>query len=169
MLAFFQALLQLLDLIAPQISREQVFLADFLQISDATLSFADYMGLENYLRRKASAAVGELKSSTVKLIRGAMDLIFGFLGDELKNWVDGALERDQQSVIFQPVLYFSADLASFLFIKIILGKSSEFLPPSNKPKYKPMTKASYSLIAFFRSNTRELLDSLPATSCVNLH
>lgn len=111
-----QALLQLLDLVAPQISREQVFLADFLQISDATLTFADYMGMENYLRRKASAAVGELKPSTVKLIRGAMDLIFGFLGDELKNWVDGALDRDQQSVVFQSVLYFSADLASFSFI-----------------------------------------------------
>ncbi|KAG8975726.1 hypothetical protein FRC05_005244 [Tulasnella sp. 425] len=94
-----EALLQLLDLVAPQISREQVFLADFLQISDATLTFADYMGMENYLRRKASAAVGELKPSTVKLIRGAMDLIFGFLGDELKNWVDGALERDQQQIV----------------------------------------------------------------------
>ncbi|KAG8991792.1 hypothetical protein FRB90_001230, partial [Tulasnella sp. 427] len=94
-----EALLQLLDLIAPQISREQVFLADFLQISDATLTFADYIGLENYLRRKASASAGELKPSTVKLIRGAMDLIFGFLGDELKNWVDGALERDPQQIV----------------------------------------------------------------------
>ncbi|KIO33327.1 hypothetical protein M407DRAFT_234528 [Tulasnella calospora MUT 4182] len=93
------ALLQLLDLLAPQISREQVFLADFLLISDATLTFADYMGLENYLRRKASAAAGELKPSTVKLIRGAMDLIFGFLGDELKHWLDGALERDPQQIV----------------------------------------------------------------------
>ncbi|KAG8912226.1 hypothetical protein FRC01_005215, partial [Tulasnella sp. 417] len=93
------ALLQLLDLIAPQISREQAFLADFLQISDQTLTFADYMNLENYLRRKAFASAGELKPSTIKLIRGAMDLIFGFLGDELKHWVDGAFERDPQQIV----------------------------------------------------------------------
>ncbi|KAG8893136.1 hypothetical protein FRC00_010965, partial [Tulasnella sp. 408] len=47
----------------------------------------------------ASVSVGELKPSTVKLIRGALDLIFGFLGEELKNWVDGALERDPQQIV----------------------------------------------------------------------
>lgn len=89
-----KALLQLLDLVIPQISREQDFLADFLQISDASLTFADYIGLEPYFKRKAAATAGDLRPATVKLIRGAMDLIFGFLADELKNWIDGALQRD---------------------------------------------------------------------------
>lgn len=80
----------------PQIYREQDFLADFLQISDASLTFADYMGLENFYRRKAATTSGELRPATIKLIRGAMDLIFGFLGDELKNWIDAAMQRDLQ-------------------------------------------------------------------------
>ncbi|KAG8905579.1 hypothetical protein FRB99_008637 [Tulasnella sp. 403] len=93
------ALLQLLDLLIPQIFREQDFLADFLQITDASLTFADYMGLENYFRRQSAASAGDLRLSTVKLIRGAMDSIFGFLMDEVRNWTDAALQRDPQQVV----------------------------------------------------------------------
>ena len=74
--------------------REQDFIADFLQINDAALTFADYMGLENYFRRQAARNAG-LSQATMKLVRGAMDLIFGFLPLELKSWLDNALEKDQ--------------------------------------------------------------------------
>ena len=79
--------------IAPQIYREADFLADFLQINDAGLTFADYASLDNYFRRQASRSAG-LSQSTTKLIRSAMDLIFGFLSGELKAWLDGALAKD---------------------------------------------------------------------------
>jgi len=88
-----QAFGLVLDHIAPQIYREDDFLADFLQINDAGLTFADYAGLDNYFRRQANRSAG-LAQSTMKLIRSAMDLIFGFLGGELKTWLDNALAKD---------------------------------------------------------------------------
>jgi hypothetical protein len=77
----------------PQVYREEEFIADFLQINDSAFTFADYMGLDNYFRRQAARTAG-LSSSTVKLVRGAMELIFGFLPAELKAWIDNALEVD---------------------------------------------------------------------------
>jgi exocyst complex component 1 len=82
-----------LEALAPQIHREQIFIADFLQINDATLTFADYMGLDNYFRRQAMMS-GGLSQGTSKLVRGAMDLIFGFLPAALKTWIDTALTMD---------------------------------------------------------------------------
>jgi len=88
-----QAFGLVLDHIAPQIYREDDFLADFLQINDAGLTFADYAGLDNYFRRQATRSAG-LSQSTTKLNRSAMDLIFGFLSGELKMWLDNALAKD---------------------------------------------------------------------------
>lgn len=51
------------------------------------------MGLDNYFRRQAVRAAG-LSQSTLKLVRGAMDLIFGFLPAELKSWLDNILAKD---------------------------------------------------------------------------
>lgn len=84
---------RILEAMAPQIYREQEFIADFLQINEAGLTFADYMGLENYFRRQAARTIG-MSQQTLKLIRGAMELIFGFLPLELKAWIDGALAKD---------------------------------------------------------------------------
>lgn len=84
---------RILEAISPQVYREQEFIADFLQINEAGLTFADYMGLENYFRRQAARSIG-LSQQTLKLVRGAMDLIFGFLPLELKAWIDGALAKD---------------------------------------------------------------------------
>ena len=83
----------ILEQIASAIYREEDFMADFLQINDVALTFADYMGMENYFRRQASRSAG-LSSATIKLIRGALDLIFGFLPQELKVWLDSALGKD---------------------------------------------------------------------------
>lgn len=82
-----------MEQIAPQIYREKDFIADFLQINDAGLTFADYAGLDNYFRRQAARSAG-LSQVTLKLVRGAMDLIFGFLPAELKQWIDSAIAKD---------------------------------------------------------------------------
>ncbi|GLB35990.1 putative exocyst complex component SEC3 N-terminal PIP2 binding PH [Lyophyllum shimeji] len=87
-----------LEQIGPAIHRENEFIKDFLQINDAGLTFADYMGLDSYFRRQATRAAG-LTPTTVKLVRGAMDLIFGFLPAELKAWLDHALAKDSMEII----------------------------------------------------------------------
>ncbi|KIJ68210.1 hypothetical protein HYDPIDRAFT_24509 [Hydnomerulius pinastri MD-312] len=93
-----EALGYVLEQIAPQIYREGDFIADFLQINDAGLTFADYSGLDNYFRRQAARSAG-LSQSTTKLVRGAMDLIFGFLPAELKQWIDNAVAKDTLQVV----------------------------------------------------------------------
>ncbi|KAI6108443.1 exocyst complex component Sec3-domain-containing protein [Pisolithus croceorrhizus] len=88
----------ILEEIAPLINQEGYFIADFLQINDAGLTFADYTGLENYFRRQAARSAG-LSQSTTKLVRGAMDLIFGFLPQEIKQWVETAIAKDTLQVV----------------------------------------------------------------------
>ncbi|KAI6162084.1 exocyst complex component Sec3-domain-containing protein [Pisolithus thermaeus] len=88
----------ILEEIAPLISQEGYFIADFLHINDAGLTFADYTGLENYFRRQAARSAG-LSQSTTKLVRGAMDLIFGFLPQEIKQWVETAIAKDTLQVV----------------------------------------------------------------------
>ena len=82
-----------LDQLARTIYAEEGWIMNFLQIDDAAQTFADYMGLENYFRRQAARWAG-LSQATTKLVRGAMDLIFGFLPMELKTWLDVAIARD---------------------------------------------------------------------------
>ncbi|KAF9652003.1 hypothetical protein BDM02DRAFT_3090034 [Thelephora ganbajun] len=97
-LPHIQALGYVLDEIAPAIRRERTFIADFLQINDAALTFADYMGLENYFRRQAMRSSG-ISQGTLKLVRGAMDLIFGYLPTSVKTWIDTAAAGDGLQVI----------------------------------------------------------------------
>ncbi|EIN14056.1 hypothetical protein PUNSTDRAFT_110196 [Punctularia strigosozonata HHB-11173 SS5] len=93
-----EAFAYVLERIAPQIYREDEFLSDFLQINDAALTFADYMAMENYFRRQAAITSG-LGPATMKLIRGALDLIFGFLQGELRVWIDAALDKDNMQIV----------------------------------------------------------------------
>ncbi|KAG6821354.1 hypothetical protein H0H93_014151 [Arthromyces matolae] len=88
----------ILEQIAPAIRHESEFITDFLQINEAGLTFADYMGLDNYFRRQATRTMS-LSQSTLKLIRGAMDLIFGYLPAELKTWLDNIVLKDKMEVI----------------------------------------------------------------------
>jgi hypothetical protein len=83
----------ILERIAPQIYREEDFITTFFRINDNAFTFADYMGLDNYFRKQAARAVN-LSPSTMKLVRNAMDLVFGFLPTELKIWLDNALALD---------------------------------------------------------------------------
>ncbi|KAF8330358.1 exocyst complex component Sec3-domain-containing protein [Cantharellus anzutake] len=89
---------RVLGQIIPHIYREQNFIADFLQINDSSITFADYMGLESYFRRQAARAWG-LNPATARLAQGALDLIFGFVPDALKQWTDGALAKDNIQII----------------------------------------------------------------------
>jgi exocyst complex component 1 len=88
---------QALGQISRQIYREEEFIADFLQINEARLTFADYMGLDSYFRRQAARTIG-FSPQTTKLVRGAMDLIFGFLPLEMKSWIDQILAKDSMYV-----------------------------------------------------------------------
>lgn len=97
-MAAADALSYILEEVMPIVSRENDFIADFLQINDAGLTFADYMSMDNYFRRQAARMSG-LSQTTMKLVRGALDLIFGFLPMELKAWLDAALARDNMQVV----------------------------------------------------------------------
>ncbi|KAI0328157.1 hypothetical protein GY45DRAFT_1326692 [Cubamyces sp. BRFM 1775] len=93
-----EALSMVLEQLAGTIYAEEEWISHFLQIDDAAKTFADHMGLENYFRRQAARWVG-LSQATMKLVRGAMDLIFGFLPMELKTWLDNAMARDSLQVV----------------------------------------------------------------------
>lgn len=88
----------LLDQVQSAVHREFDFITDFLQINDAGLTFADYMGLDSYFRRQAARSSG-LSASTHKLMRNAMDLIFEFLPQELKTWMENAINRDNIEIV----------------------------------------------------------------------
>ncbi|TFK30812.1 exocyst protein [Coprinopsis marcescibilis] len=93
-----EAFLMVLEQMQSSVHRESDFITDFLQINDAGLTFADYMGLDSYFRRQASRSEG-LSQPTMKLIRNAMDLIFGFLPMEVKTWIDNAVAKDNIEII----------------------------------------------------------------------
>lgn len=86
-----------LEQLSSLVYREDSFVTEFLQINDSALTYADYMGLDNYFRRQASRSAG-VSSSTMKFIRNGMDLIFGFLPLEMKTWIDNALAKDTMYV-----------------------------------------------------------------------
>jgi len=91
-----QALDKALQSIAVQLGREEAFIADFLHITDSMLTYADYMDLDSYFRRQAVRYTTKgMQPATVKLRRSALDLIFGFVSGELKDWIDAALQRDR--------------------------------------------------------------------------
>ncbi|KAG8814416.1 hypothetical protein FRC17_001136, partial [Serendipita sp. 399] len=94
----YEAFGRILDQICPVTYREDEFLSNFLQINENGETFADYMGLDSYFRRQASRWIG-LSKETQKLLRGAMDLIFSFLPEGLKKWVDDVLELDRLQMV----------------------------------------------------------------------
>ncbi|CAE6460065.1 unnamed protein product [Rhizoctonia solani] len=80
------------------IHAEDAFISRFLHTTDSTLSYADYMNLDNYFKRQASRGL-DLSDATLKLVRGAMDLIFGFIPQEIKSWVEGVSKRDSLQLV----------------------------------------------------------------------
>jgi Exocyst complex component Sec3 len=153
-----QAFGRILDQIAPLIYREGQFMGDWLQISEAGETFADYMNLDSYFRRQAARSVG-FSPNTLKLIRGAMDLVFGFLPAELKQWVDGALSRDSLCVNVSPLtleldlLYTNID--KWLALSRIWNDLCQTLRSegvcSYSSNYRNCTRRWYSLMHGIRS------------------
>ena len=89
-----QAFESALQQISTLVINEEAFIGDFLHTSDTAITFADYMDMEFYFKRQAANQAAAMSPATLKLRRSAMDLIFGFLDGELKNWMEAALQKE---------------------------------------------------------------------------
>lgn len=89
---------RILSSIFPVLLREQSFISDLLHINDNNITFADYMDLEPYFRRRA-AGMFTSASGPLREMKGAMDLIFGFVAPELQAFTDDALAKDRMSIV----------------------------------------------------------------------
>ncbi|GAA5999358.1 uncharacterized protein JCM10292_001230 [Rhodotorula paludigena] len=91
-----------LQQITPHLSREQGFISDFLHINslESSITFADYMMLETFFRRGASTFLAQqAQQGNLKDVRNAMEQVFGFLEGELRDWIDGVLQRDSMQIV----------------------------------------------------------------------
>lgn len=95
-----EGLQRILSSIFPILLGEQTFISDFLHINDNNITFADYMDLEPYFRRRAAGIFTSTTSSgPLREIKGAMDLIFGFVAPELQAFTDDAIGKDRMSIV----------------------------------------------------------------------
>lgn len=94
-----EAFRRALDQIAPHIIAEQNFVTDFLHLYslDNAITFADYASLEGYFKRSAMAFAVKNQQNT-KDVTQIMDLIFGFLSAEIKQWIESMLSKDPMCV-----------------------------------------------------------------------
>nr|CDI52043.1 related to Exocyst complex component Sec3 [Melanopsichium pennsylvanicum 4] len=90
---------RILSCIFPVLLREQAFISDFLHINDNNITFADYMDLEPYFRRRAAGMFTISTAGPLREMKGAMDLIFGFVAPELQAFTDDALVKDRMSIV----------------------------------------------------------------------
>ncbi|KAL7418847.1 hypothetical protein Q5752_006531 [Cryptotrichosporon argae] len=83
-----------------QVVTEDDFINAFLHIADAESTFADYMELESYFRRQAARHAGTaMSASMVQLARSVMDLVFGFIDGEVKQWVEAATMSNPVAIV----------------------------------------------------------------------
>lgn len=74
---------------------EEDFINAFLHLTDTESTFADHMRLDSYFRRQAARHASKAMSvGLMQLVRSTMDLVFGFVDQECKNWVEAATGRD---------------------------------------------------------------------------
>jgi hypothetical protein len=90
-----EALRRALKQIEPHVLSEQAFVEGFLHVTgmDTSVTFAVYMGLENYFCRGAASHMNGIVGR-FKDLKSSMDLMFGFLTDELGETVKFILQRD---------------------------------------------------------------------------
>lgn len=93
-----ESLQRILASVFPIVLREQSFISDLLHINDNNITFADYMDLEPYFRRRAAGAFGVSAAGPLREMKGALDLVFGFLGAELQSFADEAISKDKMSI-----------------------------------------------------------------------
>ncbi|PWN50662.1 hypothetical protein IE53DRAFT_362197 [Violaceomyces palustris] len=90
-----EAFQRLVSSIVPLIIKEQAFISDLLHINDNHVTFADYMDLEPYFRRRAAGVFASSTSGPLREMKNALDLIFGFLATEWQNFTDAALMKEK--------------------------------------------------------------------------
>lgn len=89
--------------IVNQVLTEEGFINAFLHLADTESTFADHMELDSYFRRMAARhATRQMTPGLMQLVRSMMDLVFGFIDQELKNWTEAASERNPMYVISDP-------------------------------------------------------------------
>lgn len=87
-----------------QVLVEEDFISAFLHLTDTESTFADHMQLDSYFRRQAARHASRgMTPGMVQLVRSMMDLVFGFVDNELKNWVEAASERNPMCVSSQVI------------------------------------------------------------------
>ncbi|PWN19487.1 hypothetical protein BCV69DRAFT_284116 [Microstroma glucosiphilum] len=92
----------LLFTIIPLLIQETLFLSDFLHLNLNGLTFADYMDLETYFRKRAAALFGEdskERRGGLREMKGAMDLVFGFLVTEVNGFLEEVERRDRFQMV----------------------------------------------------------------------
>lgn len=117
-----QAFSRGLQQITPHLSREQGFISDFLHINslESSITFADYMMLETFFRRGASTFLAQqAQQGNLKDVRNAMEQVFGFLEGELRDWIDGVLQRDSMCVKSLPRLQVPSVRGQVLTVRCI--------------------------------------------------
>ncbi|CAO1631790.1 unnamed protein product [Sympodiomycopsis kandeliae] len=131
--AFHHLLLSVTQLIV----HESFFISDFLHLNSNGLTFADYMDLETYFRRRAATVFGEEQGERrggLREMKGAMELLFGFLSGALNNFIEEIDRKDR----FQVIGMMGALDAAFLENED--GSGNEFLTRSlNKLQIKVNT------------------------------
>lgn len=84
-----------------QVVTEDDFINTFLHLADNESTFADYMELDVYFRRQAARhAAHGMSPGLAQVTRSRMDLLFGFVEGEFKNWVDAAVQKNPVYVVF---------------------------------------------------------------------
>ncbi|WFD33583.1 hypothetical protein MCUN1_000396 [Malassezia cuniculi] len=89
------ALRNLVSTVNAAVAREQTFLADLLHMNDTNVTFADYMDLEPYFRRRA--AVTSINGS--RDLRTAIETVFAAFSNELHGFVSQAVSRDPLAIV----------------------------------------------------------------------
>ncbi|RXK38676.1 hypothetical protein M231_03986 [Tremella mesenterica] len=91
---------QALTQVVNQIVIEEDFINAFLHVTDTESTFADHMELDSYFRRQAARHASRgMSNGMTQLVRSMMDLIFGFVDLEFKNWVEAANERNPLAIV----------------------------------------------------------------------
>ncbi|WVF66184.1 hypothetical protein IAT40_000924 [Kwoniella sp. CBS 6097] len=91
---------QALSEIVNQIVSEEDFISAFLHLTDTESTFADHMELDSYFRRQAARHASKgMSPGMMQLVRSMMDLVFGFVELELRQWVEAAMDKAPVSIV----------------------------------------------------------------------
>nr|XP_019014642.1 exocyst protein [Kwoniella pini CBS 10737]OCF53423.1 exocyst protein [Kwoniella pini CBS 10737] len=91
---------QALTEVINQIVGEEDFISAFLHLTDTESTFADHMELDSYFRRQAARHASKgMSVGMMQLVRSMMDLVFGFVESELRQWTEAAIEKAPVAIV----------------------------------------------------------------------